>query len=177
MDRNVHSQGSVSGLIFIAIAVYIIWLALVYSPGVSGAAYMQEAVVGLFVAAAVAGLTYRKFPGASLAYLHPRRLANLVVYFFVFIWEMIKANLNMARIVLSPRLPIKPGIVEIRTDLSSDAARLLLGNSITLTPGTMTMEVSGDRLYIHWVAVCDDLSQAGAIIKGSFERWLKGVFS
>ncbi len=171
------SNGGASSYAFVSVVSFITWLALTFSPGMSLDAFVQEVMVGLIVALVVAALTYRYLPNASVRYFHPKRLAYLFIYAIVFIWEMIKANFNMARIVLSPKLPLKPGIVRITTDLESDFSRLLLGNSITLTPGTMTMEVKGNELYIHWVQVCDDLSQAGDIIKGAFEKWLKGVFS
>jgi multicomponent Na+:H+ antiporter subunit E len=172
-----ENNSGASGYAFVAIVGFITWLALIFSPGMTMEAFLQEVFVGAVVALTVAALTYRYLPGASMRYFHPKRLGYLFVYVVVFIWEMIKANINMMIIVLSPKMPLKPGIVKITTELESPAARLLLGNSITLTPGTMTMEVKDKTLYIHWVKVCDDLSEAGDIIKGAFEKWLKGVFS
>ncbi|NPA75433.1 MAG: Na+/H+ antiporter subunit E [Euryarchaeota archaeon] len=172
-----ENNSGASGYAFVAIVGFITWIALIFSPGITMEAFMQEVFVGAVVALTVAGLTYRYLPGASMKYFHPRRLGYLMVYTFVFIWEMIKANIHMMIIVLSPKMPLKPGIVKITTDLSSPAAKLMLANSITLTPGTMTMEIKDNTLYIHWVQVCDDLSKAGDIIKGAFEKWLKGVFS
>lgn len=170
-------KSGASSYAFVAVITFVTWIALIFSPGMTMDAFLEEVIMAVIVSLTVAALTYKHLPNASMRYFHPKRLGYLTVYVFVFIWEMIKANLNMAMIVLSPKLPLKPGIVKIKTDLKSDFARLLLGNSITLTPGTMTMEVDGDTLYIHWVAVCDDLKEAGDIIKGSFEKWLKGVFS
>ncbi len=168
-----------SGYAFVSVITFLTWVALIYSPGMSREALLQEVIVGLIVSLVVAALTYRYLPGASLKYFHPRRIGYFIIYAIVFVWEMIKANLNMAKIVLTPDLnkALKPGIVKINTDLEPDMAKLLLGNSITLTPGTMTMEVQGNNLYIHWVHICDDLKDAGDIIKGAFEKWLKGVFS
>jgi multicomponent Na+:H+ antiporter subunit E len=71
----------------------------------------------------------------------------------VFLFELIKSNLDVARIVLSPSLPINPGIVEVKTVLKSKMARVLLSNSITLTPGTITVDIKDDTLYIHWINV------------------------
>ena len=170
-------EAGASSYAFVAIITFVTWIALIFSPGIPMGDFLQELIMAVIVSLTVAALTYKHLPNASLKYFHPKRLGYLFVYVLVFIRELIKANLNMARIVLSPNLPIKPGIVKIKTDLKSDFARLLLGNSITLTPGTMTMEVNGDTLYIHWVEICDDLKEAGDIIKGSFEKWLKGVFS
>ncbi len=55
----------------------------------------------------------------------------------------------MARIVLSPRLPISPTLVELDAKPTTDAGRVLLGNSITLTPGTVTLDIYADRLLVH----------------------------
>ena len=172
-----ESKGGKESFAFVSIVTFVTWIALTLSPGMSWIDFYQEVFVGFIVAITVASLTYKHLPNASLKYFHPKRLGYLFIYVFVFLWEMIKANLNMARIVLSPSLPIKPGIVKITTNLKPNVAKLMLGNSITLTPGTMTMEVDDNNLYIHWVHICDDLSQAGDIIKGSFEKWLGGVFS
>ncbi len=171
-------KGGKDSFAFISIVTFVTWVALILSPKMSLLAFYQEMFVGIIVSLTVASLTYRHLPNASVRYFHPKKLAYLFIYVFVFLREMIKANLNMARIVLSPKLPIKPGIVRISTNLKPNVAKLMLGNSITLTPGTMTMEVDGNNLYIHWVYVeSEDEKEAGDIIKGSFEKWLGGVFS
>ncbi len=63
--------------------------------------------------------------------------------------EIIKANIDVARIVLHPRLPIEPSIVKFKTTLKGDTAKVSLANSITLTPGTITMDIIGDTFYVH----------------------------
>jgi len=162
---------------YVAMAMLIIWLGLTYSPSMPLKMFLQELGVGIIVAVVIALLTSKNFTGLGLKYFHPRRMAYFIAFFFVFLKEMVKANLNMARIVLSPSLPIKPGIVEIETGLKQPSAKLLLGNAITLTPGTMTLDYRGSNVYIHWVDVKnEDPKKAGEIIKGSFEKLLKGVF-
>ncbi len=163
---------------YVAVALLLIWIGLTYSPSISGEMFLQEFVVGSVVAIAIASLTFRNFTGLGLRYFHPKRIAYFIAFSLVFFKEMVKANLNMARIVLSPSLPVKPGIVEIETELKQPSAKLLLGNAITLTPGTMTLDYRGNKAYIHWVDVkSDDTEKAGKIIKGSFEKLLGGVFS
>ncbi|MCD6481905.1 MAG: Na+/H+ antiporter subunit E [Thermoplasmata archaeon] len=163
---------------YLAVVLLLIWLGFVYQPGISMQSFIQELFVGIIVAVAVTILTHRHFEGLGVAYFHPRRVAYFIAFFFVFLWEMVKANLNMARIVLSPELPIKPGIVKVSTSLKQPAAKLFLGNAITLTPGTLTIDYDDGGAYIHWVEVKDeDMGRAGEIIKGRFERLLRGVFS
>ncbi len=91
---------------------------------------------------------------------------------------MIKANFDVAYRVIHPRMPIKPGIVMINTDLTSDTGKMALANSITLTPGTLTMDVRGNRLLIHWINVKDaETEGATKLIGAKFERFLRVIFS
>ena len=88
-----------------------------------------------------------------------------------------KSNLNLARIVLSPSLPLQPGIVKVRTRPKSRMGRLLLANSITLTPGTLTVEMLDEWLYIHWVTTeSGDVEAATAAIVSGFEAYLEVMY-
>jgi multicomponent Na+:H+ antiporter subunit E len=79
--------------------------------------------------------------------------------------------------VLSPALPLNPGIVKVRTRLKSRMGRLLLANSITLTPGTLTVDIDGEWLYIHWVTVASaDIEAATAAIVSGFEGYLEVMY-
>ena len=92
----------------------------------------------------------------------------------MFIKELILANIDVAKRVIDPKLPINPGIVAIKTDLKQDYKKLILANSITLTPGTITMDVQDDTLFIHWIDVTTtDTKEASKEIAGSFEKTLK----
>jgi multicomponent Na+:H+ antiporter subunit E len=90
---------------------------------------------------------------------------------------MIKSNLDVAKRVVDPKLPINPGIVKVKTKLKSDIAKLALANSITLTPGTLTIDVSGQYFYIHWIDVKDtDVQKASEDIVAGFEKYLEVIF-
>ncbi|MCS7180951.1 MAG: Na+/H+ antiporter subunit E, partial [bacterium] len=79
--------------------------------------------------------------------------------------------------VLSPRLPIKPGIVKIPIELKSSLARTILANSITLTPGTFTVKITDRYLYIHWIYIYTyEKEKQKEIIIGLMEKILKRVF-
>lgn len=62
---------------------------------------------------------------------------------------MVESNIAVAKIVLNPKLPINTGIVKLKTSLTNDYDKLILANAITLTPGTITVELRGEDLYIH----------------------------
>jgi len=107
----------------------------------------------------------------------PRSLWASGQYLVYFIKELWIANIRLAVIVLSPSLPIKPGIVKVRTRLKSRMGRLLLANSITLTPGTLTVDMDGEWLFIHWVTVdAEDIDGATTRIVAGFERYLEDMY-
>jgi multicomponent Na+:H+ antiporter subunit E len=94
---------------------------------------------------------------------HPRvRLIQLVPYATWMLGRMFVSALQVARIVLDPRVPPEPGIARFRTQLTSPAARSMLANSITLVPGTMTLEMEADEITIHAFTpdAADDLASA-----------------
>jgi multicomponent Na+:H+ antiporter subunit E len=108
--------------------------------------------------------------------IQPKRYFWFLVYLFVFIWECIKANIDVAYRVLHPKMPIRPGIVKVRTTLKSDLAKMLLANSITMTPGTISVDIIDDYLYIHWIYISsDDPEVYTEIITGAFEKYIKRI--
>jgi len=143
----------------------------------NGSLALDVLVVGL-VAAFVITLLFRN----SLAVVSefratPRAMLAALGYVFFFAKELVKSNLNLARIVLSPALPLNPGIVKVRTRLKSHIGRLLLANSITLTPGTLTVHIDGEWLYIHCVTVeSADIEAATAAIVSGFEDYLEVMY-
>lgn len=92
--------------------------------------------------------------------------AGLVVYF---VWELVLSNLRVAYDIVSPRHRLTPGVVGVKLDARTDLEITLLANLITLTPGTMSLDVSPDRrvLYIHSMHVGD---------RDAFERSIKDGF-
>jgi multicomponent Na+:H+ antiporter subunit E len=75
-------------------------------------------------------------------------------------------------------MPIHPGIVKIKTSLKSDSAITALANSITLTPGTLTVDVTDDGyLYVHWINVkATDTDEASKLIAQKFEYFIERIF-
>ena len=103
----------------------------------------------------------------------------LLLYVPSFLYYCMKANLDVAYRVLHPDVPIRPGIVKVRTSLKSDTALTFLANSITLTPGTLSVDVDKENgiLYVHWIEVKDkDIEKATGLVAERFERILKRIF-
>lgn len=104
------------------------------------------------------------------------RVLRFIVYV---IWEIILANLNVAKaVLLTPKERLRPGIVAVPLDIRSDAEITMLANLITLTPGTLSLDVSDDRqcLYVHALDVGDP-QQFRRNIKDGFERLVYEVFN
>ncbi|MCK7533918.1 MAG: Na+/H+ antiporter subunit E [Marinilabiliales bacterium] len=113
---------------------------------------------------------------AVYKFLQPQRYFWFIVYLVVFIWECIKANFDVAYRVLHPAMPIKPGIVKVKTTLKSEFAKMLLANSITMTPGTITVDIIGDDFYIHWIYIrSEDPEVYTDMIIGTFEKYIKKI--
>ncbi|HOE96919.1 MAG TPA: Na+/H+ antiporter subunit E [Candidatus Sumerlaeota bacterium] len=106
-----------------------------------------------------------------------RRLPRILRLIAIFLRELVVANLRVCYDVLTPTHYMKPAILAIPLDLESDEEITLLANLITLTPGTLSLDISTDRkvLYIHAMYV-DDLDQARREIKQGFEREVREVF-
>jgi len=151
--------------------IYVIWLMITWN--MEPANFFTGAVVSLIVTAFFG----REFPFHPENTFQPRRYIAFVKFIAVFLVQMLKANLMMAYRILSPGLPIKPGIVEIPITLKSPLGRLVLANSITLAPGTFTMDITRDTLVIHWIYLeTEDPQKAGERICGQLQRILKEVF-
>jgi len=134
-------------------------------------------LVGLITALIITLLFRNSLAVVSELRMTPRALMTTLGYVFFFARELVKSNLNLARIVLSPALPLNPGIVKVRTRLKSRMGRLLLANSITLTPGTLTVDIDGEWLYIHWVTVDSaDIEVATTAIVSGFEEYLEVMY-
>jgi multicomponent Na+:H+ antiporter subunit E len=104
------------------------------------------------------------------------RIGKVVAFVGFFVWELVVANLRVARTVLAPRIRIRPRIVEIPLDLESDHEITILANLITLTPGTLSLDVSEDRktLLVHALDV-EDEDAFRREIKDGFERRVREV--
>ena len=82
------------------------------------------------------------------------------------LWEIAKANWDVARIILKPSLPIKPRLMRIRASQKTDLAKVIYANSITLTPGTITLDVRDDKFLVH--ALSDEA--AASLDTGEMDR-------
>jgi multicomponent Na+:H+ antiporter subunit E len=155
----------------------IVWVLLVWPFTPSGIDY-QSMLAGIIVSFFVAIVFGELFTESPHKFLAVKRYFWAICYIPMFLWACLLANLDVAYRVLHPRLPILPGIVKVKTKLRNKSAITALANSITLTPGTMTVAVDEDGyLYIHWINVkTKDIQKASEIIVRRFETVLERIF-
>lgn len=149
---------------------FFLWLLLV------GDLNSAELIAGLMVAGVAGIFALEKsavFDGLLFKVQAP---FHLLSYLLIFLLALLRSNLDMARRVLSPSIPLNPGLVRVKTTLESDLGKLLLANSITLTPGTLSVDVEDDEILVHWIdcPVDCDTDMATQAIAASFEKHLKG---
>jgi len=157
--------------VLLFIIAFVIWAMFTWVPD------CQEMAVGAFMAAGIALFFGEIFTIHPTKVFHPKRWAYFLYYVPIFLYYVIKANLDVAYRVIHPRLPINPGIVKIKTELKSEIAQTMLANSITLTPGTLSVDLKDGNLYVHWIDVkSQDVEEATRIISQRFEKILKEIF-
>jgi multicomponent Na+:H+ antiporter subunit E len=157
---------------YIAIFVLslIFWLLITFNFSVSN-------IITGSVASMICSFIFAKyyFHGVH-KFLQPHRYYWFLIYLFFFTLACIKANFDVAYRVLHPAMPIRPGIVRVKTILTSKFAITLLANSITMTPGTITVDVIDNDLYVHWIYVrTENPDLYTKIITGRFEKIIKNM--
>ncbi len=154
------------------ILAFITWVVLTWSVDI------QFIIAGLVASAIVSILFHEMLPKEHHIFISPVRVFWFLVYVPVFFYYILMANFDVVYRALHPAMPIKPGIVKIKTKLKTDSGITALANSITLTPGTLTVDLTDDGyLYIHWINVkSDDVEEATRYIAKRFEWFLVKIF-
>ena len=171
VENSTHNSILLRQRVEIFVFLFVFWLLL------NGSLSAATLLVGVIVSLSISLLSVRGMTFLSDFRYTPEAFVASLFYFAFFFKELMKANIKLAKIVLSPSLPINPGFVKVRTRLKSKMGRLLLANSITLTPGTLSIEMEGEWLYVHWVTMDEtDIEGATAQIVSGFERYLEVMY-
>ncbi len=150
---------------------FIMWLFITWSLSI------EHLMVGVIVSLIVTLLTRELFPDELVRLLQPVRFLLAILYIPYLVYYILLANLDVAYRVLNPDLPINPGIIKVKTSLKNEFAKTILANSVTLTPGTLTVDIDGDNFYVHWINVSsNDPKVQKELILGRFERMLRRIF-
>ena len=159
------------------IVCFAFWIIITWSFDI------QELAGGAVVSLAVALFSARFFIHENAFwFFNPAKFFSLLLYCIViFPIELIKANVDVAKRCFTGCRNVNPGIVKIPVGLKSEYGQSMLANSITLTPGTTTMEVTEENeqtyYYVHWIDVAAESGEAaGEKIKGTLEKGIRRIF-
>jgi multicomponent Na+:H+ antiporter subunit E len=162
-----------------AIVAYVAYLLLTIGSGTVGLWSKEELIVGIVLAVVVGAVLRNRFIGKDLRMLNPRRWFTFLAYLFPFFLAMARANVDVAYRVITGR--INPSIVKIDPGLKTDMSLTMLATSITLTPGTLSVDVNPEtnELYVHWInidpEVLKDMPRDYHPICGSFPDWARRI--
>ncbi|MFU0824442.1 Na+/H+ antiporter subunit E [Clostridium sp.] len=130
---------------------------------------LQTIIIGIFICGSIAWMNARfsgEYRSKHKVFIHKIKYA--IIYVLVLLKEIVIANLQVAKKVLSPSMDISPTVVSIKTKLKSDFYKTILANSITLTPGTITVSMEKDILTIH----CLEKDYIEGLVNSKFEQIL-----
>lgn len=125
-------------MIVLTLLLWIVWI------GLTGRFFLADIAVGGVVAFAIA-FTYSRFFKLEFS-IKPLKIVR---YALLFLKELIKANIEVVKIVLSPKIDIQPSILNVPTSLDDEFKRFILANTITLTPGTISIDVDDTGILVH----------------------------
>uniref|UniRef100_UPI0040568C7E Na+/H+ antiporter subunit E n=1 Tax=Agathobacter sp. TaxID=2021311 RepID=UPI0040568C7E len=146
------------------IIFFFVWIVF------NGKITAEIVIFGLAIAALVFAFIC-KFMDYSIAkeFMLYKKSGMICAYIFLLVAEIVKANIAVVHMILNQKEEMEPVIVKFRTNLRSESARVLLANSITLTPGTITVSLEGDELTVH----CLDVSLAEGMEDSDFVKLLE----
>jgi multicomponent Na+:H+ antiporter subunit E len=149
------------GAVFLYLLLFLFWLIL------SAKLDLVIIITGLLASLLVVFYNYDLiFNPLEATRLTLRTIKRLIVLFFVLIMNIVKSNIEVAKIVLSPKMKIDPGFVSIRQPLKKELNQAFYANAITLTPGTLSIDCSNNEIIVHGLVQ----SQVKSIEGSSLEK-------
>ncbi len=161
------------------IIALLLWVVLVWPFDLESGVVMWPSLLLAPIVALITAILFGEiFPEHSHKFFQLKRYFWLLYYLPIFFYYCILANLDVVYRVLHPKMPISPGIVKVKTKLKRPSAITALCNSITLTPGTLSVDLTDDGyIYVHWINVrFEDVEKATKIIVERFEKILERIF-
>lgn len=162
--------------LLLTFTLFVFWIVL------SGRLEWRYIIIGLVSSVGISIITQpllllaRETPDASPQPAWYLPWLRLAAYFPWLMGQLVQANLQVAWLVIQPRLPIEPQIIYFRQPLPSPVAHVVLANSITLTPGTVTVDLEGDLYTVHALSTAAATSLAPAEGEGEMPRRVGRVF-
>ena len=151
----------------VSVMLLVVWLAL------NNTLHPAHLLLGTVLAVAIPLWTSRVGIGRP----KPRQLLTVIVLAFIVLYDIVKSNIDVAMLILGPEKNIKPSFVWVPLELTDPHAKAVLAAIITMTPGTLSSDISDDGKYllVHAFNVTDPAALA-ADIKARYEFPLKEIF-
>ena len=137
-------------LLFWSILLFVLWMILTSN------FQMANILVGMAVSFSIALLYVKLFTHKNFEFINP---VWLIVYLYVLLKNLIISNIQISKIILKSDMKLSPAIIAVKTNLESDWKKLLLANSVTLTPGTLTLDIKDNTLFIHVIDYSEGLNK------------------
>lgn len=167
-------MGKLVKIILLSIPLYVLYLVF------AGVVTLTDIILGYIAALITAAITSEILVREKEKLIQLKRLAYLVKYFLLYITVIeYKAHVDVIRRVFHPKMPINPGIIRIPYHVESDYALVTIANSITNTPGTVTVDIDKEekKLFVHWIDVKGIEEQfCYETISKTFEEYAKKIF-
>ena len=168
------AMGKLVKIILLSIPLYILYLVF------AGVVTLTDIVLGYIAALITAAITSELLIKEKEKLTQLRRLAYLIKYFLLYITIIeYKAHSDVIKRIFHPKMPINPGIVRIPYHVKSDYAIVTIANSITNTPGTVTVDIDKEekKLFVHWIDVKGVEEEfCYKTISKKFEKYAKKIF-
>ena len=158
-------------LFFLFIGLMVFWVVM------SG--YLDAVHIGMGVVSAVLIIAFNhrlkreRFFQSELEDLHQLRIFKVFLYIFWLAYQIIISGFRVAFVILDPRMPIETYVLKFKTRLPHAQAKMILGNSITLTPGTLTIDIQEDEFTVHSLTP----ESCGDILNDNMPRHVLELFS
>lgn len=150
------------------ILLAIIWVT------VTGSASLHNLVLGFIIGAIAVALVRHQLGGTG----YFSRMRRVSALFLLFLYELMNSAWTVARLVCRPHMDLAPGILRYELSLDTDSQIVLLANMITLTPGTLSVDVSDDKKYLYIHAIdCSDPDEIRRSIADGFEKKIREAFA
>ncbi len=153
--------------IFYSFLLFIVYVMMIFpSTG-------YDYIVGAIISSAIMFISLKTAGNISLRYFSLRNIIWILAYLPYLFYKIIQANLDVALRVLNPKLPINPGFIKVNCDSKDNLVKLMLANSITLTPGTLSCEIKEDYLIVH--TIDESAYKDREKVKSNFMHYLKEI--
>ncbi|MCK4523929.1 Na+/H+ antiporter subunit E [candidate division WOR-3 bacterium] len=153
--------------IFYSFLLFIIYAMLIFPAGI------YDYFVGLLLSVLILFISLKIMESGKLRFFSLKNIIWIIAYIPYLFMKIVQANFDIALRVLNPKLPIHPGFIKVKCDSKDKLAKLMIANSITLTPGTLTLEIKDDYLIIH--TVDETVYKDREHIKANFPYYLKEI--